>query len=1094
MELGKVWSMPFFRLAGTLLALLGGTVMLGRGLQSATLLQILPDSTPMVFSTALCFALAGGALLWPSASSLRAQALTVCGSIVAAIAALVLAEHVFQADLGVDWPSLHAWHKDANPKPGRMAAAAAVAFLMSGVALVLIPRVRRAWQTATVRALALATGTIGALGLIGYFVGANLLFAQYRHFGIAPSTAAGLLLLAFGMRVYWRQFDWGRARFFVREDDRITFASAAVLGAVALGAVIATFSILQATVQTQVRDHIHAALANRSAVFQDLIRMHELQAQSAALRPAAARNLRVIRAGGDDGSNLANLQAVVESFLKIEISAIAYHDADGRLVAGGGSFVQAPAISVPLSTRAGAELLWNDGLMLRHRFPMHDSAGKVGEVRIEQALPVLTEMVRTPAGSGATWDLGLCVRRDQQLQCFPQRLNAQAFATPLVNVAGELLPMTRALRGETGTTITRDYRAQNVLAAYGPVGDLGLGMVVKVDTAEVFAPIREQLLFALGVLLAVVAAGTLLLRGQVRPLATRMQGALEERAAGLHRAQQMSKLAHVITLPDGAFDTWSETLPELIGVEAARVPRSTREWLNILHPEDQALFRRTAIEAGIKGTRADVEYRLRRSDGAWIHVQQTMEPLGGESPADSKHRWFNTLQDVTERKSAEEKIKHLNRVYAVLSGVNSMIVRVSERGELFREACRIAIEAGKFRLVHIAMVDPEARRIRTVACAGDDPEFAQRDRPLGPAGGIAGAREGTSSRAIRSKRSVIANDIRPDSKNMAFPEEALKRGYHSAASFPLIVGGNAIGALSMWAAEPDYFDAQEVKLLEELAGDIAFAVEHLDLDQRVKQRTAELNTALDSLRTSEAELEQRVQHRTAELESANHELEAFSYSVSHDLRAPLRHIDGFAQMLREDCAPALDASGMRYLEVITGSVKQMGQLIDDLLLFSKMGRVEMHQAQVSMDGLVTEAVKMQESEIGSRTVEWAIEPLPEVRGDRSMLRQVWANLLSNSVKYTRGRPVAKVSIGYSSATGEFHVRDNGAGFDMTYADKLFGVFQRLHRTEEFEGTGVGLANVRRIITRHGGRIRAEGKVNEGANFYFSFPPNQRGHE
>ena len=137
---------------------------------------------------------------------------------------------------------------------------------------------------------------------------------------------------------------------------------------------------------------------------------------------------------------------------------------------------------------------------------------------------------------------------------------------------------------------------------------------------------------------------------------------------------------------------------------------------------------------------------------------------------------------------------------------------------------------------------------------------------------------------------------------------------------------------------------------------------------------------------------------------------------------------------------------------------------------------------------------MQESEIGSRTVEWTIEPLPEVRGDRSMLRQVWVNLISNSVKYTRGRPVAKVSIGYSSATDEFHVRDNGAGFDMAYADKLFGVFQRLHRTEEFEGTGVGLANVRRIIARHGGQIRAEAKVNEGATFYFSFPVNQGSHE
>jgi PAS domain S-box-containing protein len=571
------------------------------------------------------------------------------------------------------------------------------------------------------------------------------------------------------------------------------------------------------------------------------------------------------------------------------------------------------------------------------------------------------------------------------------------------------------------------------------------------------------------------------------PPADRAQDRLRESEAGLRRAQAMARLAHVVTGPDGSFESWSDTLPQLIGVSAAKMPRDTREWLSLLHPDDHALFRRTAIEAGLKGARADVEYRLRRSDGDWIHVQQTMEPLDGETPANGKRRWFNTLQDVTERRQAEEKIRHLNRVHAVLSGINSMIVRVREREELFREACRIAVEAGGFKLAWIGIFSPGAGDIDVVCWHGDGDGYIER-MPLGQGRNTLGRRN-LSMQAISERRTKISADMANDPQ-ILLKKESAERGFQSLAILPLLAPEGPIGVLALYAGETGFFDAEEVKLLEELAGDITYAFEHIDLDQRVKLRTAELIRALEGLRRSEAELEQRVRQRTAELESANDELEAFSYSVSHDLRAPLRHIDGFAQMLREDCAPVLDATGMRYLDVITESVKQMGQLIDDLLLFSRMGRVEMHQAEVSMDALVAEVLKLQEGEIGGRAVEWSVEPLPAVLGDRAMLRQVWANLLGNAVKYTRTCALAKIGIGYDRATGEFHVRDNGAGFDMAYADKLFGVFQRLHRTEEFEGTGVGLANVRRIITRHGGRIRAEGKVNEGATFHFSLPLHQ----
>jgi light-regulated signal transduction histidine kinase (bacteriophytochrome) len=228
---------------------------------------------------------------------------------------------------------------------------------------------------------------------------------------------------------------------------------------------------------------------------------------------------------------------------------------------------------------------------------------------------------------------------------------------------------------------------------------------------------------------------------------------------------------------------------------------------------------------------------------------------------------------------------------------------------------------------------------------------------------------------------------------------------------------------------------------------------------------------------------------TNRLERANRELAAFSYSVSHDLRAPFRHIVGFAELLREREGERLSERGQRYVGTIAEAAETAGRLVDALLNFSQMGRTSLVPVNFDPEVLVAEVRRTLEPETAGRWIEWRIGPLPAIRADPAMLRQVFQNLLSNAVKYTRGREPGVIEISCKEGKDEavFSVRDNGAGFDMAYAHKLFGVFQRLHRAEDFEGVGIGLANVARVVERHGGRVWAEGRPGEGATFYFALP-------
>jgi diguanylate cyclase (GGDEF)-like protein/PAS domain S-box-containing protein len=312
---------------------------------------------------------------------------------------------------------------------------------------------------------------------------------------------------------------------------------------------------------------------------------------------------------------------------------------------------------------------------------------------------------------------------------------------------------------------------------------------------------------------------------------SKLKRARQSAEAGLARAQRMAVLAHVITGPGGNFESWSDSLVQLLGGQAGSVPQTTRQWLDLIHPEDRPEFRGRSLAAAATGKRVDVAYRLRRQDGEWIDIRQVIEPLSPEGLPGNSLRWFNTLQDVTEQKQAETNIRRLNRVYAVLSGINSLIVKARNRNELFRDACRVAVEHGKFPLAWIGMLNKDGQRLEIAASAGNGEGYLAR-MPLA-AGTDSAQGEGLPGLAIRERSAVIANDIARDGR-LKLRVEALARGFRALVLLPLVVRGEALGVMALYAEQAGFFDSQEMRLLNELAGDISFAIDHIEKAEKLE--------------------------------------------------------------------------------------------------------------------------------------------------------------------------------------------------------------------------------------------------------------------
>ncbi len=471
--------------------------------------------------------------------------------------------------------------------------------------------------------------------------------------------------------------------------------------------------------------------------------------------------------------------------------------------------------------------------------------------------------------------------------------------------------------------------------------------------------------------------------------------------------------------------TWSDEIYKMFGIDPGKFGASYEDFLDGIHPDDRDAVN-DAYSNSLK-TRLPyaIDHRLLLSDGKIKYVHEQCETFYNE---DGKPvRSLGTVQDITERRLAEMALQDAYEyIQKLISSANVMIVGLNASG-------------------HVVIFNQAAEKI-------------------------------TGYTIDELKGTDWFSKIVPREK-YEFVWDMFQNFLNMTGTMP-VTFENPIQTKS----GEERFISWQNSTISRPGAEISSISFGVDITERKR--------AEEEIRRLNQELEQRVFDRTAQLVAANKELEAFAYSVSHDLRAPLRHIDGFLEMLQSRAEPTLDDQSLYYMGVISDSAKTMGKLIDDLLSFSRMGRNEFSRSMVDLNILVQEIIQEYEPETRDRKIKWNISQLPQVMGDRAMLRIVLVNLVSNALKFTRPKKVARIVIGCDEAAETetvFFVRDNGVGFDMQYIGTLFQVFKRLHRAEDFEGTGIGLANVHRIISRHGGRTWAEGQVDKGAAFYFSLP-------
>ncbi|RYY76404.1 MAG: PAS domain-containing hybrid sensor histidine kinase/response regulator [Gammaproteobacteria bacterium] len=641
--------------AGILALGLGLVVIYGWYIHNPVLIQVKPDFVAVVSNTALCFTLLGSALLLSLTNARQAVALrTGIGWLVVGIAFVSIIENLFAIDLQIDRPEFHRWLKDGNPHPGRMALNSGISFLTAGAILVFSQVVRSRTKGFIVQLATFFVLFIGLTGFVGYLLQLDLLYG-FKATRMAAPTAIGVIIVAIGLWATWHGADWYRSRQYFTDGDKIAFVGTALLVIVALTAGISGFAAQQSTFERVLSQNLASAVKNQTTLFHIEVGQVAEKLKGISVRPSLIRLARQLSNHPNDQLMHDELQLIGQSVLITGTAGIIIYDKAGRELMRAGSFVNQADLEVKLDSDASATLLWSNGFYLRSGIPIWDKNEVVGSLMIEEPL----DHIKPTLVSGDTSEVRMCVLHVQKLLCFPGLNHPHVYETELFSTSGNATAMSFAVNGKSGIFKGLDYRDVNVVAAYGPLTDTGLGLVIKKDTEELFAPIREQFRWSIPLLFFLAVVGALLLRAQIIPLASKLlRSEREARDKELRIRTIMDNVGEgIITLDEkGIIESFNHAASIIFGYHNEEIVGKN---IKILMPTEM----QSAHDAGMKrylsggeptvvGKR-NVELPGLHKNGNIFYLELAINAIEIEG----KHLFVGIVRDITERKRSENELR-----------------------------------------------------------------------------------------------------------------------------------------------------------------------------------------------------------------------------------------------------------------------------------------------------------------------------------------------------------------------------------------------------------------------------------------------------
>lgn len=644
---------------GAGLLVMGMVAMTGWIIQEPRLLLLIPGYH-MVFNTALCFALAAAALMCNVLGErTRMLAQTGIGALLLLFVAVVASQHLTGMDLGLDWPGIHDWLLNTSATPGRMAPATCVAFMLTGACLIAMHHVSGIKRPYLIRGLQIAVLGIGLFAALGQLLGLAAMFEVYVFSQVSLLTAAGFVILGIALWLSAERLVFPH----ISDEERIVYTGATVL--VIFGFIVGLEGLgtVKYNAQDALSDGLELTVNSRAALLTTLIDNRIEYVESIATRPNIVRLYQELEQHPDNAENREFLGEVAASELPRGFIAIEFRNRHGVAIAAAGKGWPDTAWLFSLKRPHNAKIFWDHGFMLRLEVPVRDGTKVIGTIFSQQSMPAIQNLVLDVSTFGNTGELGLCSADDRLLYCAPLRLRRGVYEVPR-RPGGKPLPMDYAIEGKSGVVQTLDYRHQQVLAAYTPVSDMGLGLVLKIDTEELFKPLRNQLTYMIPLMLLLLVAGVFVLHLAVKPLTAKLRDSRQQ----LSLALQASRLAlWDLDIPSGKVYL-SEQWNVMLGGEAKPVSTTLAELRALVHPDDmQALDEH--LGAVLKGhaEKYDVDHRVRKPDGSWFWIRGRGEVVERDAKGRAL-RLTGTNSDVSARKSLEQRLQH-QATHDVLTGL-----------------------------------------------------------------------------------------------------------------------------------------------------------------------------------------------------------------------------------------------------------------------------------------------------------------------------------------------------------------------------------------------------------------------------------------